>query len=107
MELIISLLTWPFWCHGSYVTSIFSLLLLLVLSGRRHFCRQQGCLYVCLAQLRPGGGGALGKGCRICGCQPKVDLNDVRVIKKCVQMALSKFHTESTSLTERAGRIPE
>lgn len=61
-ELIISLLTWPFWCHGSYVTSIFSLLLLLVLSGRRHFCRQQGCLYVCLAQLRPGvGGGHWGK----------------------------------------------
>lgn len=58
-------------------------------------------LFVCLfgSTETRGGGWALGKGYRICGCQPKVDLNDVRVIKKCVQMALSKFHTESASLT--------
>lgn len=33
----------------------------------------------------------------------KADLNDGRVIKKCVQMPLSAFYTESTLLTKRAG----
>lgn len=74
---------------------------LLVLRGRKHFCRQQGG-FVCLAgstetQER------WGKGWKICGCQllRRSDLDGGKVINKCAQMTPSVFHNERGSLSER------
>lgn len=58
VELIMSLLTWPFWCHNSQSLPFSSLRLTLHSEGKR-FCRQQN-QFVCLAaptETRRGGGG--------------------------------------------------
>lgn len=47
VELIISLLIWPFWCHNSQSLP-FSSLLLTLHSKAKCFCRQQD-QFVCLA----------------------------------------------------------
>lgn len=67
VELIISLLTWPFWCHNSHVISIFFL----------HSCWSSvkgntfaGSRVVCMFGWFYGNMGRWGKGWNICGRQP-------------------------------------